>query len=213
MTPLFWLRLGRWFVQGLVTVLIVAVVVVGTTGIRVWYAARQDHRPASDTIVVLGASQFDGRPSAVFRARLEHAAALFQAGVAPRVVTVGGSQPGDRFTEAAAGRNFLIDIGVPASRIVAVPIGGNTLSSLRAVSDVLDGHGWATAIVVTDPWHSLRAGRIARDEGIDAETSPTRSGPVVQDRGTELRYIARETMAFLYYRMFRRSFDAGPHAV
>lgn len=193
--------------------LAVILIVVLATAYRVWAVARQDHRPHSDTIVVLGASQFNGRPSAVFRARLDHAVALYQAGVAPQVVTVGGSQPGDRFTEASAGRSYLTQRGVPAAKVTAVGVGNDTLTSLRAAARVLRSNGWHTAVLVTDPWHSLRAGRIARDQGIDAETSPTRTGPVVHGRWTETRYVGRETLAFLYYRMFHRSFDAGPRAV
>jgi uncharacterized SAM-binding protein YcdF (DUF218 family) len=207
--PLALRLLGR----ALLAFVLVAVIVLGTTAGRVWQVARQDHRPHSDVILVLGASQFDGRPSSVFRARLEHAAELYQAQVAPVVVTVGGSLPGDRFTEAAAGRNWLLDNGLPEGDVIAVPTGSDTLTSIRAVADVLRGRAWHTAILVTDPWHSLRAARMAEDEGIDAESSPTRHGPVVQGRGTEFRYVARETMAFLYYRLFHRSFDAGPRAV
>jgi uncharacterized SAM-binding protein YcdF (DUF218 family) len=166
-----------------------------------------------DTIVVLGASQFDGRPSAVFRARLDHAITLYQDGVAPYVVTVGGSQPGDRFSEAAAGRNYLVSHGVPRDQVTAVGVGNDTLSSLRAAAAVLHDRGWHGAVLVTDPWHELRSRRIAEDVGIDAATSPARSGPAVHTRGTEIHYVARETMAFLYYRMFHRSFDAGPRAV
>jgi uncharacterized SAM-binding protein YcdF (DUF218 family) len=96
---------------------------------------------------------------------------------------------------------------------MAVGVGNDTLASLRAAARLLDAHGWHRAVLVTDPWHAMRAGRIARDTGIDAETSPTRTGPVVHGRGTEARYVGRETMAFLYYRLFHRSFDAGPRAV
>lgn len=210
MTPFFWLRWLRRFVG---VVLLVAV--LGTlyvTG-RVWWVARQDDRPRSDAIVVLGASQFDGRPSAVFRARLDHAKTLYDDSVAGRIVTVGGSQPGDRFTEGAAGRRYLVDAGVPRSDVVAIKEGDDTLSSLEAVNAVLQRRGWSSAVVVTHPWHSLRARTVARDLGIDAETSPTRSGPAVRSRATELRYIARETMAYVFYKVFGRSSEWGPDAV
>ncbi|MFL6239172.1 MAG: YdcF family protein [Actinomycetes bacterium] len=183
------------------------------TAFRVWHTGRQDHHPHADTIVVLGASQFNGRPSAVFRARLDHALTLYRQGVAPNMVTVGGSRPGDRFTEASAGRNYLVANGVPAARVTAVGVGGDTLSSLRAASRVLSSNRWHKAVLVTDPWHELRSRRIAEDVGIDAATSPARSGPAVHTRGTEMRYIGRETVAFLYYRLLHRSFDAGPRAV
>jgi uncharacterized SAM-binding protein YcdF (DUF218 family) len=193
-----------------VTVLaaLAAVTVVAVTAGRVWWTARQDQRPASDAIVVLGASQFDGRPSAVFRNRLVHAAALQRQAVAPRIVTLGGARPGDRFSEAQAGANWLHAYGVPRSRLLAVPAGTDTLSSLRAADAVFARHGWRSAVLVTDPWHSLRSRAIATDLGWRVATSPTRSGPVVQTRGTEARYVVRETFGYLYYRIFRRSSSA-----
>ena len=195
----------------LVAVAVVAVLlVVGGTAASIWWTARQDDRPTSDAIVVLGASQFDGRPSSVFKARLQHARALFEDGVAPRVVTVGGSRPGDRTTEAEAGAAFLEERGVD---VVAVPEGRNTLESMEAVEALMTEQGWRTAVVVTDPWHSLRSRTMARDQGIDAQTSPTRAGPSVRTRGTQVRYIARETAAYLYYRVLGRSGEAGPSAV
>ena len=204
------LLFSRTFRRLVGLVLLAVLLLLGGTASRVWWVARQDTRPVSDAIVVLGASQFDGRPSAVFRARLDHAKALYDAGVAPVVVTVGGGAPGDRTTEGAAGASYLSRQGV---RTVAVGEGRDTLQSLQALDRVYAERGWRTAVLVTDPWHSLRARRMATDLGLDAETSPTRSGPAVQTRGTELRYIARETAAYLWYRAFHRSVDAGPNAV
>ena len=197
---------GRLVAAAVVGVLLV---VVGTAA-TIWWTARQDDRPRSDAIVVLGASQFDGRPSSVFEARLEHAKRLYDAGVAARVVTVGGGAPGDRTTEAASGARYLEQRGVPA---VAVPEGRDTLQSLRAVDRLFDDRGWRTAVIVTDPWHALRSRAMARDIGLDAETSPTRAGPSVRTRGTQARYIARETAAYLYYRLLGRSSEGGPRAV
>jgi uncharacterized SAM-binding protein YcdF (DUF218 family) len=200
-------RLARRLVAAL---LLVAVLVVGGTASRVWWVARQDSHPHSDAIVVLGASQYDGTPSSVFRARLLHARQLFDEGVAPRVVTVGGGAPGDRFTEAESGARFLRERGVT---VVAVGTGRNTLQSLQAVEQEFGRQGWRSAVLVTDPWHELRSRRMATDLGIRATTSPTRTGPAVRDRGTELRYVLRETAAYLYYRVFGASSEAGPRAV
>jgi uncharacterized SAM-binding protein YcdF (DUF218 family) len=203
----------RWLLRLAVAFLSVVLIVVGVTAFRVWDTGRADHHPRSDAIVVLGASQFNGRPSTVFRFRLIHAHNLFKAGVAPVIVTVGGSRPGDRFTEAAAGSNYLVDQGVPRSAITAVGVGRDTLSSLRAVAALFKQRGWHRAVLVTDPWHELRSRRMAEDLGIKAATSPTRSGPAVHTRSTEFHYVERETMAFLYYRLFHRAYDAGPQAV
>jgi uncharacterized SAM-binding protein YcdF (DUF218 family) len=203
----FLIRLVRRLVAAAV---VVVLLVVGGTAVSIWWTARQDDRPRSDAIVVLGASQFDGRPSSVFKARLQHARALWEDGVAPRVVTVGGSRPGDRTTEAQAGAAFLEDRGVD---VVAVPEGRNTLESMAAVRDLMREQGWDSAVLVTDPWHSLRSRTMARDQGIAAESSPTRAGPSVRTRDTQIRYILRETAAYLYYRVRGGSSESGPNAV
>jgi uncharacterized SAM-binding protein YcdF (DUF218 family) len=200
------LRLAAGLLARLVLAVgLAAALVVGSTVLRIWQVARQDARPASDAIVVLGSAQYDGRPSDVLRARLEHALTLFRAGVAPRIVTVGGSRPGDRFTEAGSGRRWLLAQGVAAGQVVAVERGDDTLQSMQALGVEFGRHGWHSAVLVTDPWHALRSERMAHDSGIAAVASPTRSGPVVRTRETEIRYIARETGALLYYRVFHAS--------
>jgi len=180
---------------------------VGGTAFRVWQVARLDDRQPVEAVVVLGAAQYDGEPSSIFAARLRHAQALYDDGLAPRIVTTGGGREGDAYTEAAAGRRYLIGRGVPATAITAVPVGSDTLGSLQAVADRAAADGWSTALVVSDPWHSLRARQMARDSGLEAWTSPTRTGPVVQTRETQLRYIVRETGAMLYYRLTHSSVD------
>lgn len=193
--------------------LTLALVVLAGTGAYVWWFARQDDRRVSDAIVVLGAAQFDGRPSSVFTARLVHARDLWRDDVAPRIITVGGNQPGDRFTEASSGKTWLAQNGVPGRRVIAVENGTDTLSSVTAVQQEMQRRGLSTAVIVTDPWHALRTRSMARDRGIDAVMSPTRRGPAVRQRSVQIRYIARETVAYLYWKAFRRSTDAGPNAV
>jgi uncharacterized SAM-binding protein YcdF (DUF218 family) len=204
---------ARVAVKIVAAVLLLSLAVFSVTAVSVWWTARQDDRRRSDVIVVLGASQFDGRPSSVFTARLVHARDLYRDDVAPRVVTVGGNRAGDRFTEAAAGKRWLSENGVPAEDVVAVETGSDTLTSLTAVADRMQQDGWTTAVVVTDPWHALRAGTMADDSGMDAVTSPTRRGPAVRTRQVELRYILRESAAYLYYRVFHDSVESGPGAV
>lgn len=196
-----------WLRRVAVGSVVIALLIVGGTAFRVWQVARVDDRRPVDAVVVLGAAQYDGEPSAIFAARLRHAEALYEAGLAPRIVTAGGSQQGDAFTEAEAGRRYLVGRGVPARAVVAVSTGGDTLTSLRAVADRARADGWESALVVSDPWHSLRARTMARDSGLAAWTSPTRSGPIVQTRETQARYIVRETGALLYYRLTHASVD------
>jgi uncharacterized SAM-binding protein YcdF (DUF218 family) len=207
------LTLLRLATKVVTVLLLVALAVVAVTAGRVWWFARQDDTRTSDVIVVLGAAQFDGRPSSVFTARLVHARDLWKDDVAPRIVTVGGNRAGDRFTEASAGKQWLTEHGVPAARVTAVGTGNDTLQSVDAVQTEMQRRGWSTAVVVTDPWHALRTRAMASDQGIDAVMSPTRQGPAVRQRSTEIRYVARETVAYLYYKAFKRSADSGPNAV
>ncbi|MGF7237538.1 MAG: YdcF family protein [Frankia sp.] len=205
----FRVRWWRWALRFVAAAVIFVVLVLGATAFQVWHVGREDSRPKSDTLVVLGASQYNGRPSEVFQARLAHARDLYQAGVAPRIITVGGSQRGDAYTEAQAGADWLAEHGVPRSALVAVGQGADTLVSLRAVAVTMNQHRWRTAVIVTDPWHSLRSRQMARDLHIKAVTSPVHTGPAVRGRGTEARYIGRETMGYLFYRLFHRASPPG----
>lgn len=207
------MRIGRIVAGAFGALALSVLLVLAATVVRVWQVAREDHRPHSDAIVVLGASQFNGRPSEVFTFRLEHALGLYQAGVASRIVTVGGNRAGDRYTEAGSGALWLRQHGVPASALVAVGQGNDTLQSMKAASAVFGRNHWKTAVLVTDPWHELRSQKMAADQGIDAATSPTHSGPAVRTRSTEVHYVLRETAGYLYYRLFHRSSESGLTAV
>ncbi|MFB4315452.1 YdcF family protein [Actinomadura sp. 21ATH] len=202
-------RRPGWFSISLVVVLgllAFAVLTPLTVAWRVWYQARQDERPKSDAIIVLGAAQYNGRPSPTLQWRLQHALDLYRNGTAKAIVTVGGKQEGDNFTEAAAGKRWLVERGgVPAARVVAVPEGSDTLESMRAVGRRFDQLGWKSGIIVTDPWHGLRSKKMAEDQGIEAAASPTRSGPSVQTRETQRQYIVRETGGYLSYVLLGKS--------
>ncbi|MFC7328978.1 YdcF family protein [Marinactinospora rubrisoli] len=195
-------RWGRRIASAIGLLVVAAILVPCLTWAWVWYVARQDERPPSDAIVVLGASQYNGRPSPIFEARLRHAADLYGQGVAPAIVTVGGNQPGDAYTEGGAGRDWLIAAGVPAESVVAIGEGSDTLQSIEAVSQMYRQQDWTSAVIVTDPWHSLRSRTMAEDFGIEAATSPARSGPAVLERETQLWYITRETASVWYYWIF-----------
>ncbi|MQA11994.1 MAG: YdcF family protein [Pseudonocardiaceae bacterium] len=193
--------MGRFLRRLALGVVLIAVLVVGGTGIRVWQVARLDDRSHADVVVVLGAAQYAGRPSPYLEARLAHAKNLYDEGVAPRIITSGGQGTGDTYTEADAGARWLLEQGMPQNRVVAVAEGRSTLGTLRAVSAVASARGWTSAVIVSDPWHSLRARTMADNVGLDAWSSPTRSGPAVWTRETQASYIFRETGALLYYRL------------
>jgi uncharacterized SAM-binding protein YcdF (DUF218 family) len=188
-------------------VLLIGALIFGGTGLRVWQVARVDDRSPADVVVVLGAAQYDGKPSKILEARLRHAKTLYESGVAGHIVTGGGRRVGDNYTEADAGARWLTSHGVPRDRVIEVGEGADTLGTLRAVADSVRARGWHSAVIVSDPWHSQRARTMAADVGLDAWTSPTHSGPIVQTRQTQLRYILRETAALLYYRATRATAD------
>ena len=145
---------------------------------QVWHSARSDEARPADAIVVLGAAQYDGRPSPVLAARLDQALLLWKAGYAPRIVVTGGKRPGDRFTEATASADYLIARGVPDGAILREVQGTTTWESLAATARILRNRGLESVLVVSDPYHSLRARQTARELGLDAHASPTSTSPV-----------------------------------
>ncbi len=191
----------RWAIRAGIGVVLLAVLLVGGTAFRVWQVARSDDRQPADLILVLGAAQYNGKPSEVLKTRLEHAKRLYDEGVAKTIMTVGGRKAGDNYTEAESGRRWLLGQGVPADNVIAVAEGSDTLGSMRAVAPVAGKHGWYSAVIVTDPWHSLRSITLAKDVGIDAWASPTRTGAAVLTSWNEYRYVARETGALLFFHL------------
>ena len=175
------------------------VLVGGYATYRIWeQGARDEQRPAG-AIVVMGAAQYDGRPSPVFAARLDHAVSLYLSGLAPYLVVTGGKQAGDRTTEADTARAYAIAQGVPESAILTEDEGRTTLESLRGVARIFHRQGIADAVFVSDPTHMLRVLRIAQDEGIRAWGSPTRTSPVEADRGRHLDATFHELGALAAY--------------
>jgi uncharacterized SAM-binding protein YcdF (DUF218 family) len=192
-------RVLRLVVRLLVVLVVLAVLAGGVTAVRVVQAGRADEARTADVLVVLGAAQFDGRPQEYLVARLQHARQLYESGTAPRIITLGGKQPGDRFTEGEAGKEWLVAHGVPADSVVAVGKGSDTLGSIKAGAAVMAEHGWTSAVVVTDPWHELRSTTMLEDQGVAVYGSPTPTGPSHGGPWVVTRYVARETVAYLAY--------------
>ena len=145
---------------------------------QVWNTGRSDDRQPVDAIVVLGAAQYDGRPSPQFQARLDHALKLWKLDLASYIVVTGGKQVGDRFTEAAAARKFFETKGVTDNLIFEENLGKTTYASLLAVSRVASERKIERVLIVSDPFHQLRAKLIAQEVGLDAITSATRSSVI-----------------------------------
>lgn len=127
----------------------------------------------SDAIIVMGAAQYDGRPSAQLAARLDHVVTLWEHGVAPLIVVTGGKQPGDRFTEAQASSQYLRDLGLPAEAIIEVGEGSTTYESVAAATPEMVVRGIESVALVTDPYHALRSRLIVEAEGFDVDVAST----------------------------------------
>ena len=145
---------------------------------QVWSTGRRDQARPVDAIVVLGAAQYDGRPSPQLAARLDHVIELWPRGLAPIVVVTGGKQPEDRFTEAEASARYLVDHGVPEDALVFENAGRSTYESLEGVADVLHARGLRSVLLVTDPFHALRSRLTAEELGLEAYVSPTETSVV-----------------------------------
>ena len=151
-----------------------------------------DQRRPVDAIVVLGAAQYNGRPSPVLKARLDHALGLYREGAAPLVIVAGGVGRGDTISEAEVGRRYLVARGVPADSVVAQREGRTTMASMSAVAGWLRPRGLRRVVLVSDPFHMFRLRLEAHRTALQAYTSPTESSPISDNPVLELRYLLAE---------------------
>ncbi|MDP8977159.1 MAG: YdcF family protein [Actinomycetota bacterium] len=180
-------------------VLLAGVAYLTVTFAQIWLAARRDHAHPADAIIVLGAAQYDGRPSPVLRARLDHAADLYARDLARVIVVTGGRAPGDRFTEATAAAAYLHDRGVPESAIRREVDGHSSYESIAASALFLRREGLTDVLLVSDPFHNYRIVAIAEAVGLDAAASATPDSPIQGEAA--LKRMLRETVAVSFARV------------
>jgi uncharacterized SAM-binding protein YcdF (DUF218 family) len=173
-------------------VLFVAAMVYTIALAAVLVTSQHDQRRPVDAIVVLGAAQYNGRPSPVLRARLDHAIALYREGYAPLIVVTGGVGRGDTTSEAIVGRRYIVAREVPDDAVIAQPVGRSTRSSMSAVGQWLHGRDLRRVLLVSDPFHMFRLRLEARRMALEAYTSPTESSPISDNPVLELRYLLAE---------------------
>lgn len=193
-------RVLRW---GVVALVLVPVLYLAATFVTVWQAAHRDGARPASAIVVLGAAQYDGRPSPALKARLDHVVELWRNDKQASVVVTGGKQPGDRVTEATASANYLVGKGIPENRILREVSGRSSFESLAGSAAFLKRRGLTKVVLVSDAYHSARIEGIAEEVGLDASVSPTPA----TTRSTDLGRYARETVAVAAARIvgFRRA--------
>lgn len=190
--------------------LIVIVVPVFTLG-KTWFTAHNSTAKKSDVIVVLGAAQFNGRPSSALLARLVEVKRIYRLGLAPMIITVGAGAPGDRTTEAASSKAWLVSHGIGRNYVVAIPRGRDTLVSTQSYIAEMKRRGFHSVVIVTDPYHCLRALTMAKDLGAKSSCSPVRTG-ANSLLHADLHYLIRETGAYLaYVTLGRRGIHLSDH--
>lgn len=191
----------RRVVRGVGVALLLLVAYLSVTFIQVWRASSRDDQRRADAIVVLGAAQYDGRPSPVLEARLEHGLELYRQGLAPLIVVTGGRQAGDTYTEATTGYNWLRARYVPDEAIRKEVQGRTTYESLAATARFLRDDGATDVLLVTDGYHALRVSGVAREVGLRPHVSS------VDTDGPTLPQLVRETGAVALGRVvgYRRS--------
>lgn len=193
-------------------ILALTIIVPGYAVFMTWKGAHHPpFRNSADVIVVPGAAQLDGKPGDVLLARLEEAKQLRDKGYAPLIITVGAGAPGDRTTEAAAGKFWLSRNGVIKSQIIALPVGRDTFTQTKAYIAEMKKRNIYNVIIATDAYHCARAMKMANDLGAVATCSPAKTGPNTLEK-SRTRYLIRESGAYLaYITLGRRGIHISDH--
>jgi uncharacterized SAM-binding protein YcdF (DUF218 family) len=186
----------------LAIVLVLAVVVAFVAAmIFVSRQAHMDEAQAADAIVVFGAAEYVGRPSPVYRARLDHAYDLFQRGLAPMVITTGGAGADPKFTEGGVGRDYLLSRGIPDRCLIAETQGDDTAESAQRVAAILRTNGISRVVAVSDAYHLFRIKRLLNRNGITAYGSP-RPGSLPKTTTGKLTAALRESASYIFWRLY-----------
>jgi uncharacterized SAM-binding protein YcdF (DUF218 family) len=182
-------------------VLAAFVVSIALTAALITRQANIDEARRADAIIVFGAAEYAGRPSPVYRARLDHAFDLFQRGIAPMVITTGGAGADPKFTEGGVGRDYLSHRGIPDRYLIAETQSADTAESAQRVGAILRANEMHAVVAVSDAYHIFRIKRLMRRHGITAFGSP-RPGSVPHTAGAKLAASLRESASYLFWRLY-----------
>lgn len=173
---------------------------LGITGLRIVQAAGEVPSRKADAVVIFGAAEYAGRPSPVYRARLDHGFDLFEKGMAPVVITTGGAGQDPDFSEGGVGRDYLLRRGVPEQALIAETQGSDTAQSAARVANIMHVNGMRTCIAVSDAYHVFRIRALLEHEGMQVEVAPR---PESRPRSLLQRFSAamREAMSYLIWEL------------
>jgi len=198
----FWT--GRRALGGILLAIVVVALGWAAVVVTVAIQAAQDEATGADAIVVLGAAQYNGRPSPVFRARLDHAATLYQRGLAPTVLVTGGVGVRDTLNEADVGRDYLVRLGIPDHAVLPLVGGHDTFTSIDQVKRWFDGRDSRRVLLVSDGFHMLRLQIIARRLGLTPYTSPATGSPIHANVRRNAGYLFAEGFKVPFTWLFQR---------
>jgi uncharacterized SAM-binding protein YcdF (DUF218 family) len=163
--------------------------------------AVNDEARAADAIVIFGAAEYNGVPSPVLKARLDHAQDLVDRDLAPVLITTGGSGGDTRFTEGGVARDYLIQQGVAEAKILSETRSDTTYESVKAVADILRQRHARTCIAVSDGFHLYRIKMMFSALGITAYASPAPDSPIEDDPSLRSLYTLREMVVTTLWRL------------
>jgi len=191
---------GRWLIWLLVLAGMLILGALAETSLRIIQAAKENQVHVADAIVVFGAAQYDGRPSPVFLARLDHAYDLFQRKLAPVVIITGGAGNDPKYSEGGVGRDYLIGRGVPEGDLIAETQGSDSARSAERVSVIMWTNGMHSCIAVSDAYHVFRIQRMLEREGLTAYVAP-RPWSRPPTKWERVQAIGREATSYLVWRV------------
>ncbi len=171
---------------------------IGYIGFRIVSSAREAPAHTADAIVVFGAAEYAGRPSPVYRARLDHAFDLFQKGLAPVVITTGGAAQDPDFSEGGVGRDYLSRRGIPEKNLIAETQSSDTAQSAIRVANIMRANGMKRCIAVSDAYHVFRIRALLEYEGVPTEVAP-RPDSLPRSRWQRFTAVVRESMSYLLW--------------
>lgn len=189
-------RYLQWLLAAAV---LVAGVVLAVTCLEIVREASLQELQAADAIVVFGAAEYSGRPSPVYRARLDHAFELFKHGVAPVVITTGGSGADPSYSEGGVGRDYLMSRGIPESSLIAETQGADTAQSAKRVGVILRANHMRSCVAVSDAYHVFRIRRLLEHEGVQVRVAP-RPDSLPHTQWQRAEAVLREAVSYLLWR-------------
>ena len=160
----------------------------------VLFAGARPELERSDAIIVMGAAQYNGRPSPVLQSRVDHAIDLYRRGLAPTILFTGGVGTGDTISEAEVARRYAVESGVPDTVILVEMRGRTSAESIGEAARILHDRSLASALLVSDPFHMLRLEMLAKRGGLDGRRAPVPLGPIERNASLSLRYVLRESV-------------------